>query len=180
MRSTIRQIYSYLLLRFHLICCMETPSEKKQKKAFNALWPSDGIWRHRSGSTLAQVMACCPTAPSHYLRDNQIRSGESWWRHQMGTFSALLALCAGNSPVTGELPAQRPVTPSFDLFFDVRLNKRLSIQSWGGWFETPSRSLWHHCNAYPNECRSLVCIGQICYHPNLHRTRPCIKQSLDT
>ena len=34
---------------------------------FNSLWPSDTIWRHRSGSTLAQVMACCLTAPSHYL-----------------------------------------------------------------------------------------------------------------
>ena len=36
--------------------------------------------------------------------------GETWWRHQMETFSALLALCAGNAPVTGEFPAQRPVT----------------------------------------------------------------------
>ena len=60
-----------------------------------------------------------------------------WWRHQMETFSALLALCAGNSPVTGEFPAQRPVTRSFDVFFDLRLNKRLSKQSWGYWFETP-------------------------------------------
>ena len=40
-----------------------------------------------------------------------------WWRHQMETFSALLAICAGNSPVTGEFPAQRPVTQSFDVFF---------------------------------------------------------------
>ena len=31
-----------------------------------------------------------------------------WWRHQMETFSELLAICAGNSPVTGEFPAQRP------------------------------------------------------------------------
>ena len=37
----------------------------------------------------------------------------TWWRHQMETFSALLAICAGNSPVTGEFPAQRPVTQSF-------------------------------------------------------------------
>ena len=43
----------------------------------------------------------------------------SWWRHQMETFSALLALCAGNSPVTGEFPSQRPVTRSFDIFYDV-------------------------------------------------------------
>ena len=38
-----------------------------------------------------------------------------WWRHQMEIFSALLALCVRNSPVTGEFPAQRPVTRSFDV-----------------------------------------------------------------
>ena len=62
----------------------------------------------------------------------------SWWRHQMGTFSALLAICAGNSPVTGEFPAQRPVTRSFDVSFELRLNKRLSKRSWGWWFKTLS------------------------------------------
>ena len=67
-------------------------------------------------------------------------------RHQMETFSALLALCAGNSPVTGEFPWQRPVTRSYDVFFDLRLNKQLSKQWWGWWFETPSSSLWRHCN----------------------------------
>ena len=56
------------------------------------------------------------------------------WRHQMETVSALLVLCARNSPVTGEFPTQRPVTRSFDVFFDLRLNKRLSKQSWGWWF----------------------------------------------
>ena len=43
----------------------------------------------------------------------------SWWRHQMETFSALLVICAGNSPVSGEFPAQRPVTRSFDVFLDL-------------------------------------------------------------
>ena len=65
----------------------------------------------------------------------------------METFSALLAICAENSPVSGEFPAQRPVTRSFDVFLDLRLNKRLSKQSWGWWFETPSWSLWRHRNA---------------------------------
>ena len=58
-------------------------------------------------------------------------------------------LC-GNSPVTSEFPSQRPVTWSFDIFFDLRLNKRLSKQPWGWWFETPSRSLWRHCNDMHN------------------------------
>ena len=61
-----------------------------------------------------------------------------------GNISALLDLCAGNSPVTVELPSQRPVTRRFDVFFDLRLNKRLCKQSWGWWFETPSRALWRH------------------------------------
>ena len=52
----------------------------------------------------------------------------TWWRHQMDTFSTLLAICAGNSPVSGEFPAQRPVMRSFEVFFDLRLNKRLSKQ----------------------------------------------------
>ena len=70
----------------------------------------------------------------------------SWWRHQMETFSAVLAICAGNSPVPGEFPAQRPVTRSFDVLFDLRPNKRLSKQSWGWWFETLSRPFWRHRN----------------------------------
>ena len=72
-----------------------------------------------------------------------------WCRHQMKTFSVLLALCAENSSLTGEFPSQRPVTRRFDVFFDLRLNKRLSKQPWGWWFETPSSSLWRQCNAYP-------------------------------
>ena len=62
-----------------------------------------------------------------------------WWRHQMETFSALLALCAGNSPV--------PVTSPHKAITDLRLHKRLSKQSWGWWFDTPSWSLWRQCNA---------------------------------
>ena len=52
--------------------------------------------------------------------------------------------------VTGESPSHRPVTRSFDVFFDLRLNKRLSKQSRRRWFGTPSRSLWRHCNVVPN------------------------------
>ena len=64
----------------------------------------------------------------------------------METFSELLAICAGNTPVTGEFPARRRVTRSFDVFFDLRLNKWLSKQSWDWWFETLSRPLWRHCH----------------------------------
>ena len=51
---------------------------------------------------------------------------EHWcWRHPMETCCALLAFCEGNSSVTGVFPSQRPVTRSFDVFLDQRLNKRL-------------------------------------------------------
>ena len=65
---------------------------------------------------------------------------------KMETFSALLALGVGNSPVTCEFSSQRPVTRSFDVFFDLRLNKRLSKHLQGWCFETPSHPLWRHSN----------------------------------
>ena len=71
----------------------------------------------------------------------------------METFSALLALCEGNSPVTSEFPSQRPVTRRFDVFFDLRLNKRSLKQSRRRWFETASRPLWRHCNVTSNNVR---------------------------
>ena len=96
-----------------------------------------------------KVMVWCHQAINNHLSQCWPRYGSiwrnwatlcSWWRHQMETFSALLAICAGNSPVPGEFPAQRPATRSFDL----RLNKRLRKQSWGWWFEILSHPLWRH------------------------------------
>ena len=93
----------------------------------------------------------------------------AWWRHQMETFSTLLALCAGNSPVTGEFPSQRPVMQNFVVFFELRLNTRLSKQSGHRWFETQSHSLWCHCNGcvvkmltdrvHVVRIISIICIG---------------------
>ena len=48
----------------------------------------------------------------------------------------------------GEFPTQRTVTQSFDIFFDLCMNKQLSKQSWGWWPRTPSRPLWRHCNVF--------------------------------
>ena len=63
-----------------------------------------------------------------YQRDNVIVL-IAWGRHPMETFSALLAIGAGNSPIPSEFPSRRPVTQSFYVFFDLRLNKRFSKQS---------------------------------------------------
>ena len=67
----------------------------------------------------------------------------TWWRHQIKTFSALLAFRAGNSLVTDEFSSQSPVTQSVNVFFDLHLNKSLSKQSRRRWFQTLSRSLCH-------------------------------------
>ena len=50
----------------------------------NSLWPGDAIWRQRSGSTLAQVMACCLTAPSHYLNQCWLIIGGVTWHSSQG------------------------------------------------------------------------------------------------
>ena len=70
----------------------------------------------------------------------------SCWRHRMEIFSMLLALCEENPPVTGRFLSQRPVTWGFDVFFDLRLNKRPSKQSSRRSFETALGSLWRYCN----------------------------------
>ena len=79
-------------------------------------------------------------------------------------YSAPLALCAGNSLVTGEFPTQRSVTQSFGLCFDLCPNKRLSKQSWGWWFKTPSCPLWRQSN------------GQVLHvgHLHIHVRVPCV------
>ena len=88
-----------------------------------------------------------------------------WWRHQMETFSALLAICAGNSPVHGEFPAQKPVTRSFDVFFDLHLNKRLSKQSWGWCFFGPKHA---HCDVtvmptWLFRCSQSISSSSVCF-----------------
>ena len=77
-----------------------------------------------------------------------------------------IGVSAGNSPVSGEFPSQRAVTRSFDGFFDLYLNKRLSKQSRPWWFETPPRSLWRHCNENRTVC---MFYGMLCtsFHSGL-------------
>ena len=96
-------------------------------------------------NSIGSGFAVC-LASSHYLTQCRIiNRAITRWRHQMETFFALLALCAGNSPAIGEFPSQRPMMRRFDVFFDLGLNKQLSKQSWRRWFVTPSRLLWRHC-----------------------------------
>ena len=69
-------------------------------------------------------------------------------------FRVIGPLC-GKFTGPGEFPTQRPVARSFDVFFDLRLNKRLSKQPWGWWFEMPSWSLWRYFNEMLHVCREI-------------------------
>ena len=148
----------------------------------------DVIWRQKSWSTIVHVMAYCLTAPSHYLnqcwliikvvlwhsRDN-ISAFENYsfvhddvikWKHFPWYWPFVKGI--HRWPVTGELPAQWPMTRSFDVFFDLRPNKWLSKQWRRWWFETPSRSLWCQCNGSPrhfpgNHYELILTCGQFSY-----------------
>ena len=100
----------------------------------------EAFCRQRGWNKIAKLCDCTKWSRKRFCVDDPVWNQEisvgdrlynehSWWRHQMETFSALLAICAGDSPVPGEFPSQRPVTRSFDVLFDLRLNKRLSKQS---------------------------------------------------
>ena len=100
-----------------------------------------------------------------------------------GNIFRVLALYAGNSLVTGEFPSQKPVTRSFDVSLICALTKRLSKQSWGWWFETPSRSLWRHCNGsvmYENilcEVHQLMRCNCGTHYPVIAHTTVCQRLS---
>ena len=64
----------------------------------------------------------------------------TWWCQHMEAFSALQALCAGNSPVNGEFPFQRASKADFDVSFDMGPQKLLKKLSKDRWFETTRRS----------------------------------------
>ena len=104
------------------------------------------IWRNYALQIISSILICIfiVKKPAKVRLANCFNGAlpwfatDTWWRHQMETFSALLAICAGNSSVAGDVPAQWPVKRSFHVFFDLRLNKPLSKQSWGWWFETLS------------------------------------------
>ena len=95
--------------------------------------------------------------PIHTLRITD----HSMMTSSNGIFFASLALCAGNSPVTGEFPSQEPVTLSFDVFFDLYLNKRLSKAPRRRWFETGS--LWRHCSELVKSTSCLNSTGSTLY-----------------
>ena len=140
-------------------------------------------WVYRSGLHVrvflfSIVQATCTIAIIwYYFADFPVHDDVIKWKH----FSRYWPFnCEGHSPITGEFPSQRPVTWSFDVLFDLRLNKRLSKLSIRRWFDAPSRPLWRHCNAFfvgvpgrapqngvPNRRLSMeLCSGEVWSQPD--------------
>ena len=116
-----------------ILCITVTPQERRSvsnRSQLNYIYSTARSgWKRRKHKGFEVLLAFCDRWIPIKVANNTERVSFSWWpwwRHQMETFSVLLALCAGNSPFTGEFPAQRPVTRSFDIFFHLCLNKRLS------------------------------------------------------
>ena len=83
-------------------------------------------------------------------KDPAVNDYRNWPQGMMsssnGTIFCVIGPLCGEIPGPGEFHAQRAATRSFHVFFDLRLNKRLSKQPWGWWFQTPPWSLWCKCN----------------------------------
>ena len=114
LKCTIYKIYTRL---FWALCPYSYSTIYQRNHEIKFLIPIGFVWMAHVNS---HMMFALVSASEVIMKDIW-----SWWRHQMETFSTLMALCEGNSPVTGEFPSQRPVTRSFDVFFDLYLHKRL-------------------------------------------------------
>ena len=77
---------------------------------------------------------------------NSLRTTKYMMTSSNGNIFRVTGPLCGEFTGPGEFPAQRPVTRNFDVYFDLRPNKRLSKQSLGWWFETLSPPLWRHRN----------------------------------
>ena len=121
-------------------------------KFVKSLWPSEAILRHKTVSTLVQVMACCLTAPSHYLNLGFCVIHPRELQHELENYSLNInhdyvikwkhfprnwAFVRGIHR-SRWIPHTKASDASFEVFFDLRLNKRLSKQPWGWWSEKPS------------------------------------------
>ena len=128
-----------------------TQCHKEIRGIFNGgIWPY--LWSQWQGKMFPALRAHAQPTIIRIWQEVHICSDASksicMMMYSNANISALLDLCVGNSPITGESPSQRPVTRSFEASFDLRLSTRLSKQSRRRWFETPSRSLWRHSNVW--------------------------------
>ena len=119
-------------LRVTGLCKGNFPGEFPAQKTSNAENVSI-LWRHYGSNSLVWIVKKGVVGNISFMYDDVIKRKHypRYWSFVRGIHRS---------------PSQRPVTRSFDVFFGLRLNKRLSKQSWGWWFKTLSLPLWHHSN----------------------------------
>ena len=151
------------VIRWHVTCMLSLAGHWQDRRALSNHVCAHSVipmWhvvclQHLARASSEQSRSTTVLPVNHVIQIPQCLSGfvnHDYWRHGLQILDVWLCseasdhddaikwkifrvtghLC-GNSPVTGEFPAQRPVTRSFDVFFDLRLNKRLSKQRWGWW-----------------------------------------------
>ena len=141
---------TWLTLVQAMACCLMAPSYYQKQ-----YWPkiNEIFWRSFQENIHLNTKYIDPRIefqiyaygiPVIFLRGNELMN--YMMTSSNGNIFRVTGHLCGNSLVPGEFPTQRPVTRSFDVFFVLRLNKRLSKQSWGWLFETLSRPLWRHRN----------------------------------
>ena len=126
--------------------------QQSNYNCINPSWPSDVIWRHWFGITLVQVMGLLPDGNKPL--SEQMFTYHRWgpvvfmwhddvikWKHFPRNWPFVRGIHRSRW-----IPHTKPVTRSFDVFFDLRLNKRLSKQWWGWWTETLLLPLCRHRN----------------------------------
>ena len=133
------QVFYFGLFYFKCIHAVVLPFPIDELLTFFRIWESPTPIHHEHGDAPihTQHPSYCAIVrkQSFWCHDDVIK-----WKH----FPRYWLFVRG---IHRSFPSLRPVTRNFDVFFDRCLNKRLSKQSWGWWFETPSCSLWRHCNA---------------------------------
>ena len=105
-----------------------------------------GYWYTNTSTKYLSVAHSTAIQFAKQYAPNYIRLTYNMMTSSDGNFFRVTGPLRGEFTGPGEFPTQRPVTRNFGVSFDLRLNKRLSKQPWGWWFETPSWSLWRQCN----------------------------------
>ena len=135
-------LYELLCIKFHRIHRMVICLGWGPKESTNIIQRGPVTISVRTIFHSWQIRKFYAEYDSHVPLPIVVQNSKTWGRHQMETFSALLALCAGNPPVIDGFPHKGQWRKAFDVFF---------ICAWtNGWANTraPSRSLWRHCNEF--------------------------------
>ena len=140
----VYHIYLIYLLAFLVLCIDDVTVEFAVSLRITSLLQKQSIDCPRHSKAVLMNMCECIT----WFQYELLISIQQYimMTSSNGNIFRLTGHLCGEFTGPGEFPTQRPVTRSFDVFFDLRLNKRLSKQSWGWWFETLPSPLWRHSN----------------------------------